>query len=279
MHTFVSFNKKLLSPDEIKLSAISSAALYGKGVFTTVAIYRAKPFLWEKHWRRLNENAAKIGTDLSGFSHETVRSALSEIVAQNEVGNGRARITIFDETASAFWSHETDRKTSLLITTADFRPAKDLHLTVSPYPINSKSPLANVKSCNYLENILALEDAKKSGFDEAVRLNERGEVASACTANLFWIKDEQIFTPPLETGCLAGTTREFLLEIQRIEEKIIVLKELNEADEIFLTSAGLAVCAAVFEKKSARFRLVPKLNKLLDFQRGKTYTLGNTPKT
>jgi branched-subunit amino acid aminotransferase/4-amino-4-deoxychorismate lyase len=241
MHAFVSLNQKILSPDEAKLPAISSAAFYGKGVFTTAAIYRGNPFLWEKHWQRLNENAAKIGIDLSGFSEETVKDALSGIIDQNGFENGRARITFFDETASGIWSRGTNRKTSFLITTADFREAKNLSLTVSPYRINSKSPLANVKSCNYLENILALEAAKASGFDEAVRLNERGEAASACLANLFWIKDGQIFTPALETGCLAGTTRSLLLEICDVEEKTASAEELNEADEIFLTSAGIGI--------------------------------------
>lgn len=241
MHAFVSLNQKILSPDEAKLPAISSAALYGKGIFTTAAIYHGNPFLWEKHWRRINENAAKIGIDLSGFSEEAINEALSEIIDQNGVENGRARITFFDETASDIWSLETNRKTSVLITTADFRQIKNLSLTVSPYRINSKSPLANVKSCNYMENILALEAAKAAGFDEAVRSNEHGALASACLANLFWIKDGQIFTPALETGCLAGTTRELLLEICDVGEKTASLEELNEADEIFLTSAGIGI--------------------------------------
>jgi len=262
MHAPVSFNQKIHLPDEIKLHAISSAALYGRGVFTTVAIYNQKPFLWEKHWRRLNENAAKIGINLPEFSETEVKNAVSEIIIQNKVENGRARITFFDESASRIWSFETNRKTSLLITSADFRAAKDLHLTVSPYPINSKSPLAGVKCCNYLENVLALENAKAHGFAEAVRLNERGEAASACMANLFWIKDGKTFTPALKTGCLAGTTREFLLETYSIEEKTITLEELNEADEIFLTSAGIGIAkVAQFNEK------ILKSNKTLDIKR------------
>lgn len=244
MHAFASFNQKILSPDEIKLHAISPAALYGKGIFTTVAVYGGKPFLWEKHWKRLNENAAKTGINLHDFSEDIVKNALAEVIDQNRVDNGRARITFFDESASGIWSLETNRNTSFLITTADLEEAKALNLTVSPYPINSRSPLANVKSCNYIENILAFENAKARGFDEAVRLNERGEIASACLANLFWIKGERIFTSTLATGCLAGTTREFLLENFSIEEKKAALEELEEADEIFLTSAGIGIKSA-----------------------------------
>lgn len=256
MHAFASLNLKIYSPDEIKLSAISSAALYGRGIFTTVAIYNGKPFLWEKHWRRLIENAGKVGLNLSEFSEEKVKKAFTEIVVQNKSKNGRARITFFDESAISIWSFETNNKTSLLITTADFRKIKDINLTVSPYPINSKSPLNGVKSCNYLENLIALEEAKQRSFDEAVRLNERGEIASACMANLFWIKDAKIFTPALKTGCLAGTTREFLLETPAIEEKTSTLEELNEADEIFLTSAGIGVGkVGRFEEKTLESKI------------------------
>ena len=72
MHEFASYNREILSISEINLPAISSAALYGKGVFTTLAVYNKKPFLWEKHWQRLIENANKIGIDLSDFSEESV---------------------------------------------------------------------------------------------------------------------------------------------------------------------------------------------------------------
>jgi branched-subunit amino acid aminotransferase/4-amino-4-deoxychorismate lyase len=86
-----------------------------------------------------------------------------------------------------------------------------------------------------------LEDAKRKGFNEAVRLNEKGEVVSAIMANLFWIKDGKTYTPPLKTGCLAGTIREFVMENQSVEEKIIGWDELLKADEIFLTSNGIYI--------------------------------------
>lgn len=242
MHRFASFNQKIFSPEQINLSAISSAALYGRGIFTTVAIYNQKPYLWEKHWQRLNDNAQKIKIDLSEFSETAIKNSLFDLIYGNKIQNSRARITFFDESASAIWNFKTNKKTSLLITTADFSETKEnFHLTVSPYRINSKSPLVNIKSCNYLENILALEDAKRKGFDESIRLNETGEAVSAAMANMFWIKEEKIYTSALETGCLAGTTREFLLENFTIAEEKIGLEDLIKADEIFLTSAGIGI--------------------------------------
>ncbi len=88
---------------------------------------------------------------------------------------------------------------------------------------------------------MAFEEAKVRGFDEAVRLNERWEVASACMANVFWLKDGKLHTPSVGTGCLAGTTREFILETLDCDEVEATIAELNSADDIFLTSAGLGV--------------------------------------
>lgn len=243
MHETVFFNYQFLSASDTKISAISSAAIYGKGIFTTVSIREKKAFLWKKHWRRLNENAEKIGVDLSDFSEDFLIDSLDKIIEKNVSEMARARITFFDESASKIWNFETRKKTSILITTANHREVSgNFRLGVSPFRVNSASPLAGVKSCNYLENILALEEAKNRGFDEAVRLNERGEIASACMANIFWRKDGKLFTPSLKTGCLAGTMREFVLESENGIEVETSIESLQNADEIFLTSAGLGIC-------------------------------------
>ena len=240
MRQAISLNGTLF--EEVDISPRSSSALYGKGIFTTIAIYDRKPFLWEKHWRRLTNNTEKIGIDLSEHSEEATRKALDEIIEKNNVTDGRARITFFDESPSGVWSLDTNGKTSLSIITGDLRPKPaNFRLTVSSYPVNSRSPLAGVKSCNYLENILAFENAKESGFDEAVRLNERGLITSACMANVFWLKDGHLYTPNLASGCLAGTTRAFLLENIECDEVEEGIDAINEADAIFLTSAGLGV--------------------------------------
>ena len=251
MSRFVYFNKQILPILEANLPATASAVLYGKGVFTTIRIKNKEPFLWEKHWRRLNENAEKIGVDLSEFSIETVKNALAELVEKNKAEDVRARITFFDETASGIWQFESNRKASLLITTADVRKMPEvLRLTVSPVLVNSTSPLAGVKSCNYVENLLALEEAQNRGFSESVRLNLRGEIAGACMANIFWLKNGKLFTPSLKTGCLAGTTREFILENRQCFEVEEKPESLNEADAIFLTSAGIGIAqVSVFEER------------------------------
>ena len=178
------------------------------------------------------------------------------LIEKNNFTNGRARITFFDESASKIWNFKTARQTGFLITTADLREVKEnLRVGVSPYLINSTSPLANVKSCNYLENVIAFEEANGRNFDEAIRLNERGEIVSACMANVFWLKDGKLFTPSLKTGCLAGTMRESLLEKYKVAEVEEKLKILESADAIFLTSSGIGIVQIaefnnrIFERK------------------------------
>lgn len=269
MSNRVSFNLQILPAEDAFISAVSSAALYGKGAFTTLAVYHAKPFLWEKHWRRLQENSARLGIELNDFDEETVKDALSRLIIQNNLQTARARLTFFDESTSKIWDFESNNKTALLITTGDFQTIKDeFSLTVSPYRVNSKSPLAGIKSCNYLEKLLAIEEARGRGFDEAVLLNEREEIVSVSMANIFWVRDETIFTPSLETGCLAGTTREFLMENFAVREAKSGIETLSEADEIFLTSAGLGVCAASLGKvKKKMSPMLAKLHQFLDLQR------------
>lgn len=242
MHKFVSFNFQILSPQKVNLHAVSSAALYGKGIFTTLAIYAGKPFLWEKHWQRLLENAKRLSLDLSNFTEIAVKNELIKLIKENGVLNARVRITFFDESSGEIWKVKNKRSVSLLITTADLhKNSEKVSLTVSQYPINSRSPLVNIKSCNYFENIMAYQTANKSGFNEAVRLNEKGEIASGCLANIFWLKAEKIYTPSLNTGILRGTTREFILENFAVCETETDIEEIKKAETVFLTSAGIGI--------------------------------------
>lgn len=245
MHEFVSFNNTITGADKARLSAVSSAALYGKGIFTTIAINDSEPFLWEKHWQRLQGDAARVGLHIWEYPEETVAAALAGLIEKNRVKSGRARITFFDERGGDPWPADTGRETTLLINTGDPRPApENLRLTVSPYPVNSRSPLAGIKSCNYLENLLALNEARGRGFDEAVRLNERGEIASACMANIFWREEGKLYTPTLASGCLPGTTRAYVIEKLGAIEMDSGPEALETANAIILTSAGLGMIEA-----------------------------------
>lgn len=240
----------MLEATKARVAPVSSAMLYGRGVFTTVAIYDGKPFLWPDHWRRLRDHARRLDVDCTGANEDNVGAAVRKLVAVNQVQQGRARVILLARSGRDVWKTKkaSTRETDLLIMTGEpqkISPA-GLSLAVSPYRLNTASPLAGVRSLNYLEQVLSWEEAQARDFDEAVMLNERGEIVSATMANIFWVKDGTLHTPTLSTGALAGTTRAAVIKLATkqfvpVIEGVYELTDLAEADEIFLTSASLGV--------------------------------------
>ncbi len=251
MHSRIIFNRRIVQAEKARINAVTSASLYGRGVFTTLAIYGGQPFLWSEHWERLIAHAKQAGVDVREWDKETVGELLDRLISANGVESGRARITLLANTSSGTWNREGDgaHKATLLIMSGDPHKAafeEGMAITLSPFRVNTHSPLTGIKCTKYLDNLLAREEAHERDFDEAVRLNERGEIVSATMANIFWVKDGTIHTPSLATGALAGTTRSQIyllaaeLSFPMIEGEYEVA-QLAEADEIFLTSAGLGV--------------------------------------
>lgn len=250
MHPVISLNRTMVEATKARVAAVSSAALYGRGVFTTLAVYDGEPFLWTKHWQRLSAHAAKLDVDHTGCTEKSVGEAVRKLIAVNQVTNGRARVTMLARSGRDSWKAKlpNTRKTDLLIMTGDpHRVSQNgLSIAVSPYRISTFSPLAGIKSLNYLDHILSKEEARSRDFDEAVVLNERGEIVSATTANIFWAKSGTVHTPALSTGALAGITRECVIDVANkhfipLVEGVYEMADLVEADEIFLTSSGLGV--------------------------------------
>ena len=250
MHPVIYLNKSMVEATKARVAPVSSAMLYGRGVFTTLAIYNSQPFFWSKHWQRLTAHAKKLDVDYTGCTEKGVGDALRKLIAVNQVKEGRARVIMLARSGRDFWKMKTPgtKKTDLLIMTGESQKVSPngLSLAVSPYRVNTFSPLSGIKSLNYLDHVLSWEEAQSRDFDEAVVLNERGEIVSATTANLFWAKDGTIHTPTLSTGALAGITRECVIEIANkhfipLLEGIYEMTDLTDADEIFLTSSSLGV--------------------------------------
>jgi branched-subunit amino acid aminotransferase/4-amino-4-deoxychorismate lyase len=250
VHAVIYLNKTMVEATKARVAPVSSAMLYGRGVFTTVAIYDTIPFLWSKHWQRLTAHAAKLDVDHTGCTEKNVGDALKKLIAVNRVNDGRARVILLARSGRDLWKTKMPggKKTDLLIMTGDppKAPPNGMSLAVSPYRTSTFSPLTGIKSLNYLSNVVAWEEAQSRDFDEAVVLNERGEIASATTANLFWVKDGVVHTPALSSGAVAGVTRECAIDIAAkhflpLLEGVYEMADLTEADEIFLTSSSLGV--------------------------------------
>lgn len=246
----------------------SRSSLFGQGIFTTVAVRQGMPMLWHKHWRRLVNNAAALKINLECYDMEQILANLSESIGKRKISDGKVRITFSDQRPSELWptTRLPESQTSIDIMFGEISPfPRKFRLSISPHLYNSASPLAGIKSCNYLEPVLSLEEAKKRGFHEAIRLNERGHITSACMANVFWKKDGELFTPSLTTGCLAGTTREFVLENLECREVEVGVEEIEHAEAIFLTSAGLGVVEVAAFNERELFPSDHRIKKILPF--------------
>lgn len=250
MHPVIYLNKSMIEATKARVAPVSSAMLYGRGVFTSVAIYNGQPFLWPNHWSRLAHHAQALRINCDDLNEVSVGTALRKLIAVNRVDDGRARVILLARSSRHVWQAKPPgpRKTDLLIMTGEPQKiaAPGVTIAVSPYRFNSLSPLAGIKSLNYLDHVLSWEEAHRRDFDEAVMLNERGEIVSATMANVFWLKDGTIHTPTLSTGALAGVTRECIIKLARdhfipLVEGIYTMPDLTDADEIFLTSAGLGM--------------------------------------
>ena len=250
MHPVIYLNKTMVESTKARVAPVSSAMLYGRGVFTTLAIHDSQPFLWSKHWQRLTVHAKRLDVDFTGCTEKGVGDALRKLIAFNQVKDGRARVIMLARSGRDIWRTKPQgaKKTDLLIMTGDSQKVSQtgLSLAVSPYRVNTFSPLSGIKSLNYLDHVLAWEEAQSRDFDESVLLNERGEIVSATTANLFWAKNGTVHTPALSTGALAGITRECVIEIATrhfipLLEGIYEMTDLTDADEIFVTSSSLGV--------------------------------------
>src|SRR5688572_2097445 len=250
MHPVIYLNKVMLEATKARVAPVSSAMLYGRGVFTTVAVHRGKPFLWTNHWARLKDHAKRLSVDLTGCSEQSVGEALNKLIAVNQVKDGRARVILLARSGRDVWKTKQAgaRKTDLLIMTGEPQkvPAAGTSLAVSPYRVNTASPLMGIRSLNYLEQVLSWEEAQTRDFHEAVMLNERGEIVSATMANIFWVKDGTLYTPTLATGAIAGVTRGSVIALAErqfipVIEGAYELSDLVDADEIFLTSASLGI--------------------------------------
>jgi branched-subunit amino acid aminotransferase/4-amino-4-deoxychorismate lyase len=242
MDRFIYLNDAIVDSDEATLPTTIAGVVYGWGVFTNLRIYDGRPFAFDRHWARLVRHAEKARVTLPLDGDQAGR-ALSELLAANSVEQGKTRLTILKGDAGAWRSRKGTESQFLIFTSSEARrPNADLDITLSPNRILSSSPLSGIKQTAMLENLLAFEEARARGFTEAVMLNERGEIVSAASGNIFWVEGEELFTPSLSTGCVAGVTRSFVHEIAgRVNIHLVEggypVQRLLDATEAFITSS------------------------------------------
>lgn len=243
IHRHVFHNDRLLPIEKARLSPGQAGLICGWGIFTTVRIVRGEAFAYERHWKRLEKDAGITRMPMP-YAATKVRLNLQDVIRANKVSEGCARIyLVFNQTG--FWQSEEEQpEVDLIICTADLPSFKEpLRLDLRSHGRHAASALAGVKTISWLNNVWSSAEAQRKGFDEVVMLNERGEVSECTAANVFAVKNEKVYTPPLNSGCLEGITRAVLFEISGdagipVVEKTLLPDDLYQADEVFVSSTN-----------------------------------------
>ncbi len=223
---------------DARVSVLDHGFTVADGVFETLKVTASGPFALTRHLRRLAASAQALG--LVAPDDDVVRGAVAAVVSANEAeiaGLGRLRIT-YTGGVAPLGSDRGDAVPTLVVAMAAASPwpATTTVATV-PWTRNEQSALAGVKSTSYAENVIALHRAHGMGASEAILANTRGELCEGTGTNVFVVVDGQVLTPPLSSGCLAGITRELVLEWFDATEQVLPLDVLTTADEVFLTSS------------------------------------------
>jgi len=243
IHRHIFHNESLLPVEKVRLSPGQAGLISGWGLFTTLRISGGEAFAYERHWRRLEKDAAIVRLPMP-YTAAKVRVHLHEVIRANNFSEGCARIYLVYNQAGFWQSDEPLPQVDLIIYSAALPEYEEpVRLTLREHARHAASALSGVKSISWLNNVWTVAEANKEGFHEAVLLNERGEVAECTSANIFVVKDGKVSTPPLNSGCLEGVTRGILMEIApeagiSVVEHALRPEDLYAADEVFLTSTN-----------------------------------------
>ena len=259
LHRFVLHNDRIRDAADPLLCAGQVGLLSGWGVFSTLRIVDGVPFAFERHWARMTRDAAALHVELPA-DREAVRRKLSELIDANGALEATLRLVVVRNQGGLWEGPSSGRPSDLIALTADSkRWASAVKLAFVPQARHAANAFAGAKVLSWAMNLTWLESVQAQGFDEAILLNERGEVAECTSANIFVARGSEVGTPPLSAGCLPGITREVLLgEIRapgiRIAERTILPAELESADEVFITSTtrNLLPVVQVGERKVGR---------------------------
>lgn len=234
-------NGSLVAAGDASVPALDHGITVGDGVFETLRVYAGIPFAVDRHLDRLERSAAGLGLSLP--ERDFLAQALHEVVAASGIDEARVRLTV---TAGdgPLGSGRHDGDCTVVAAVATLEPAAEVTDVITvPWVRNERSPLVGLKTTSYAENVVALARAKQAGASEALFANTRDELCEGTGTNVFVVIAGELLTPPLSSGCLAGITRELVLECTDAVERDLPFTVLQEAEEIFLTSSTREVQA------------------------------------
>jgi branched-chain amino acid aminotransferase len=245
-------NGKYVDKEQAKVSVFDHGFLYGDGVFEGIRAYNGLIFQLKGHIRRLFKSAEGIQLNIP-ISEQEVEEAVIDTLKENRLKDAYIRLIITRGIGDLGLDPNNCAKPSVIIITdkISLYPEefykKGLKIIVAKTKRNSNDALPpTIKSLNYLNNILAKNEAIQAGVKEAIMLNANGDVCECTGDNIFIIKDGVLMTPSIEAGALEGITRDTVIEIaslknMKVEKKLLRLEDLYGAEECFLTGTAAEI--------------------------------------
>jgi branched-chain amino acid aminotransferase len=247
---------KFYSEANAKISVFDHGLLYGDGIFEGIRFYNGRVFRLEEHLERLWDSARSICLEIP-IGRGEMTEALLETIRQNGLREGYIRLIVTRGVGNLGLNPAQCKRPSIIIIATTIalysKEVCETGLTVVTCATRRTSPAAlnpAVKSLNYLNNVMARIEANLAGADEALMLNEAGNVAECTADNVFIIKRGNIFTPPIAAGALRGITRSVVFDIAaelglKVTETDITRHDVFVADECFLTGTAAEVIPVV----------------------------------
>ncbi len=259
----VYINKKFVPFKKAGIPIFDRGFLYGDGAFETMRSYRGVIFGFDKHAGRLFKTLKILGINPPVKTGTLKRSAYG-LLDKNKLARGSEKDAylkiIITRGAWNGLALERAIAPNLMIYGHEIKNEKrNKNITLLPAPVKNSS-LSGLKTLNYLENILCLFEAKRKGYDDALMIGENGIVKEATTSNIFFIKDQVLYTPGLKSGILPGIIREEVIKIAKnilrlkLQEKFIKTSDINLFEGAFLTNSisGLTPVSRIGRKKFKR---------------------------
>ena len=253
MEAIAYLNGEMVPLSEAKISISDYGFLFGYGVFSGMRAYKGKVFRLDTKLNRIKESAEKLGiaTDI-----DTYKSAIMDTIRANNVQEALVRITVSSGEGPVSPDPKSCNEPTVVITATEYTPfptetyEKGLRAIVTSVRRNSQSPASVMKTNNYLESIMARQEARAANVEQAIQLNDKGKIAEASNGNLFLVKDNILKTPKVSGGIIPGIVREVILELApqlniKAMETDMELDELLSADEAFITNVLMEVMPLV----------------------------------
>ncbi|MFD9692835.1 aminotransferase class IV [Kitasatospora sp. NPDC059146] len=227
-------NGTLVDSAHAAVSVLDHGLTTGDGVFETMKSVDGRAFAVTRHLDRLTRSARGLG--LPDPDHAVVREACAQVLAANPAPLGRLRVTYTGGDAPLSSERGTTGPTLVVGFNAIGPRPDETAVAVVPWRRNEHSAVAGLKTTSYAENVVALAAAHRTGASEALFANTAGRLCEGTGSNVFVVLGGRLLTPPLASGCLAGITRQLVVDWCGAEEADLPLGVLEEAEEIFLTS-------------------------------------------